>query len=72
MEKEKDDGNIDDLSDDSSADDLSVSDCGEADFPELVGNEVRKECGYSLERVQKFLSSMKGKRNVVVMVSHDA
>lgn len=32
---------------------------------ESVGYGARTESGYSLERVQKFLSSTKGKRNVV-------
>lgn len=64
--KEKDDGYTDDVSKDSSAENLSVSSCGEADFPEVVENEIRKESGYSLERVQYFLSCTKGIRNVVV------
>lgn len=61
----KDKEGTDEASDDSSADDSSVFSYGEAEVVELMEHEGRMESGYSLERVQKFLSSTKGKRNVV-------
>ncbi|XP_065124583.1 uncharacterized protein [Paramisgurnus dabryanus] len=56
--KGKNDCNTDELSDNSSLDDLS-------DYSESVENEESKESGYSLERVQSFLSSTKDIRRRV-------
>lgn len=67
-EKDGEDYSTEDTSDDDSTDVSFSASCGEKELSDTAGtlNESQDQSGYSLEKVQRFLSMTKGKRNVVI------